>query len=50
MNPDPTSALTQMRDEVLCGNPIKAARYNRDNKERFDPSDRKSMDIRNIMK
>lgn len=32
MNPDPTSTLTLLQDEVLCGNPLKAARYNKNNK------------------
>lgn len=43
---DPTSTLSE---NLFCGNPLKAAQ-NRNKRSEFDPSDRKSMDIRNILK
>jgi hypothetical protein len=45
---DPTSDLIQ--DDILCGNPLKAARQKNNKRSEFDPLDRKSMDIRNIIK
>ncbi|CAD8167149.1 unnamed protein product [Paramecium pentaurelia] len=48
-NPDPTSELIGL-DEAFAGNPIKAAKKNKQNREQiFDPTDRKSIDIQTLL-
>ncbi|CAD8087838.1 unnamed protein product [Paramecium sonneborni] len=47
--PDPTSELVGL-DEAFAGNPIKAAKKYKQNKEYiFDPTDRKSIDIQSLL-